>query len=388
MITPATRTTLVNEYYFSVKLKEIELMNRAGKKVINLGIGNPDMPAPEIAIEAMTESARTYGTNGYQSYTGIPELREAFSEWYRKFYRVELNPVNEILPLIGSKEGIMHISMAFINPNDKVLVPDPGYPTYSAVSLMVGAEVLYYSLKEENGWEPDFEELEKQDLSGVKLMWVNYPNMPTGKPASYNLYRKLVDFGKRHGILICNDNPYSFILNDNPISILETEGSKGFVLELNSMSKSHNMAGFRVGMVAGESTLISYILKVKSNMDSGMYKPLQLAAVKALSCDKEWYSSLNEEYRKRRNLVWKIFDATGSIYDKNQTGMFVWAKIPSTTHSSVEFSDKYLHESNVFITPGHIFGSNGEGFARISLCCNEATLSEALKRVGGVKSEE
>ncbi|NCB98912.1 MAG: aminotransferase class I/II-fold pyridoxal phosphate-dependent enzyme, partial [Bacteroidia bacterium] len=328
------------------------------------------------------------GTNGYQSYTGIPELREAFSEWYRKFYRVELNPANEILPLIGSKEGIMHISMAFINPNDKVLVPDPGYPTYRAVSLMVGAEVVNYNLKEENGWEPDFEEIEKQDLSGVKLMWVNYPNMPTGEPASYDLYRKLVDFGKRHGILICNDNPYSFILNDNPISILEIEGSKGFVLELNSMSKSHNMAGFRLGMVAGESSLISYILKVKSNMDSGMYRPLQLAAVTALSCDKEWYSSLNEEYRKRRNLVWKIFDATGSIYDKNQTGMFVWAKIPSTTHSSVEFSDKYLHESNVFITPGHIFGSNGEGFARISLCCNEATLSEALKRVGGVKSEE
>jgi len=381
MITPANRTTLVNEYYFSVKLKEIEQMNRAGKKVINLGIGNPDMPAPGNAIEAMAESARTYGTNGYQSYIGIPELREAFSAWYRKYYRVELDPVSEILPLIGSKEGIMHISMAFINPNDKVLVPDPGYPTYRAVSLMVGAEVVNYNLKEENGWEPDFAELEKQDLSGVKLMWVNYPNMPTGEPASYDLYRKLVDFGKRHGILICNDNPYSFILNDNPISILEIEGSKGIVLELNSMSKSHNMAGCMGGMGAGESTLISYILKVKSNMDSGMYRPLQLAAVKALSCDKDWYSSLNEEYRRRRSLVWKIFDATGSSYDTNQTGMFVWAKIPSTTRSSVECSDKYLHESNVFITPGHIFGSNGEGFARISLCCNEATLSEALERI-------
>ncbi|MCK9628705.1 MAG: aminotransferase class I/II-fold pyridoxal phosphate-dependent enzyme [Bacteroidales bacterium] len=381
MITPATRTTLVNEYYFSVKLKEIEQMNKAGKKVINLGIGNPDMPAPKDAIETMVDSARSYGTNGYQSYTGIPELRKAFSDWYKEFYRVELNPANEILPLIGSKEGIMHISMAFINPKDKVLVPDPGYPTYKAVSLMVGADVINYNLKPENSWEPDFDELENMDLSGVRLMWVNYPNMPTGQPASYNLYRKLIDFGTKHGILICNDNPYSFILNDKPISILEIEGSKGIALELNSMSKSHNMAGFRVGMLAGESRLISYVLKVKSNMDSGMYRPLQLAAVKALSCNREWYESLNKEYIRRRDLVWQIFDATDSVYDKEQKGMFVWAKIPGNFHSSEEFSDKYLHESNVFITPGHIFGSNGEGFARISLCCNEETLLEALERV-------
>lgn len=383
MITPANRTTLVNEYYFSVKLKEIEQMNKAGKKVINLGIGNPDMPAPEQAIQAMVKSANTYGTNGYQSYTGIPELRQAFSEWYKKFYRVELDPDNEILPLIGSKEGIMHISMAFINPNDNVLVPNPGYPTYKAVSLMVGANVINYNLKHENSWEPDFDEIEKLDLSNVKLMWVNYPNMPTGQPASYSLYRKLVDFGKKHRILICNDNPYSFILNDNPISILEIEGSKGIALELNSMSKSHNMAGFRVGMVAGDSRLISYVLKVKSNMDSGMYRPLQLAAANALSCDRDWYQSLNENYKRRRDLVWQIFDATGSVYDREQKGMFVWAKIPGTAHNSAEFSDRYLYESNVFITPGHIFGSNGEGFARISLCCNEETLIEALERVRG-----
>ncbi|MEN6568618.1 MAG: aminotransferase class I/II-fold pyridoxal phosphate-dependent enzyme [Rikenellaceae bacterium] len=381
MITPAQRTSLVNEYYFSIKLKEIDQMNRDGKKVINLGIGSPDMAAPHEAIEAMVNSARTYGTNGYQSYIGIPELRNAFSKWYKHFFRVELDPEKEILPLMGSKEGIMHVSMAFLNPGDKVLVPNPGYPTYSSISLMVGAEIIPYNLKYQNSWEPDFQELENMELSGVKLMWVNYPNMPTGKPASYELYKKLIDFGKKHGILICNDNPYSFILNDNPISILEIEGAKETAIELNSMSKSHNMAGFRIGMVAGESRLISYILQVKSNMDSGMYKPLQMAAAQALSCNEDWFNKINDEYKRRRELVWQIFEATGSTYDKRQSGLFVWAKIPQDYDNSSNFSNKYLYESSVFIAPGFIFGTNGEGFARISLCCNIETLNEALNRI-------
>lgn len=381
MITPAQRTSLVNEYYFSIKLKEIDQMNRDGKKVINLGIGSPDMSAPHEAIEAMVNSARTFGTNGYQSYIGIPELRNAFSKWYKRFFRVELDSEKEILPLMGSKEGIMHVSMAFLNPGDKVLVPNPGYPTYSSISLMVGAEIIPYNLKYQNSWEPDFQELENMELSGVKLMWVNYPNMPTGTPASYELYKKLIDFGKKHGILICNDNPYSFILNDNPISILEIEGAKEIALELNSMSKSHNMAGFRIGMVAGDSRLISYILQVKSNMDSGMYKPLQMAAAQALSCSEDWFKKINDEYKRRRELVWKIFEATGSTYDKRQSGLFVWAKIPQDYENSTSFSNKYLYESNVFIAPGFIFGTNGEGFARISLCCNLETLNEALKRI-------
>ena len=381
MITPAQRTSLVNEYYFSIKLKEIDQMNRDGKKVINLGIGSPDMSAPHEAIEAMVNSARTYGTNGYQSYIGIPELRNAFSKWYKHFFRVELDPEKEILPLMGSKEGIMHVSMAFLNPGDKVLVPNPGYPTYSSISLMVGAEIIPYNLKYQNSWEPDFQELENMELSGVKLMWVNYPNMPTGTPASYELYKKLIDFGKKHGILICNDNPYSFILNDNPISILEIEGAKETAIELNSMSKSHNMAGFRIGMVAGDSRLISYILQVKSNMDSGMYKPLQMAAAQALSCNEDWFNRINDEYKRRRELVWKIFEATGSTYDKRQSGLFVWAKIPQDYENSTSFSNKYLYESNVFIAPGFIFGTNGEGFARISLCCNIETLNEALNRI-------
>ncbi|MBP9018941.1 MAG: aminotransferase class I/II-fold pyridoxal phosphate-dependent enzyme [Bacteroidales bacterium] len=381
MITPAQRTSLVNEYYFSIKLKEIDQMNRDGKKVINLGIGSPDMAAPHEAIEAMVNSARTYGTNGYQSYIGIPELRNAFSKWYKHFFRVELDPEKEILPLMGSKEGIMHVSMAFLNPGDKVLVPNPGYPTYSSISLMVGAEIIPYNLKYQNSWEPDFQELENMELSGVKLMWVNYPNMPTGKPASYELYKKLIDFGKKHGILICNDNPYSFILNDNPISILEIEGAKETAIELNSMSKSHNMAGFRIGMVAGESRLISYILQVKSNMDSGMYKPLQMAAAQALSCNEDWFNRINDEYKRRRELVWQIFEATGSTYDKRQSGLFVWAKIPQDYDNSSNFSNKYLYESSVFIAPGFIFGTNGEGFARISLCCNIETLNEALNRI-------
>jgi len=381
MITPAHRTTLVNEYYFSVKLKEIDELNKQGKKIINLGIGNPDMPAPESAIAELVKSACAKGTNGYQSYIGIPELRQAFSKWYDKYYRVRLNPDDEILPLIGSKEGIMHISMAFLNPGDKVLVPDPGYPTYRAVSQIVGANVIDYDLKKENSWEPDFEQLERIDLRGVKLMWVNYPNMPTGQPANYELFSHLIEFGHKHNILICNDNPYSFILNDKPLSLLEIEGAKDVALELNSMSKSHNMAGFRIGVVAGDSRYINYVLKIKSNMDSGMYKPLQIAAVNALSCDESWYKKINTEYKLRRELVWQIFDATGANYDKNQTGLFVWAQIPDSQKDAFEYSDHYLNKANVFLTPGTIFGTNGSRFARISLCCNQQTLKEALERI-------
>jgi aspartate/methionine/tyrosine aminotransferase len=385
MISPAKRTALVGEYYFSLKLKEIENMNSLGKKVINLGIGNPDMPAPEIVAEQLSVTAHMAGSNGYQSYNGTPELRKAFARWYMDYYRVKLDPSEEILPLMGSKEGIMHISMAFINPGDKVLIPNPGYPAYRSVSLIVGAEIIDYDLKEKNNWEPDFEFLESTDLSGVKLMWVNYPNMPTGKKATYELFSKLIDFGRRHNILICNDNPYSFILNENPISIFETEGSKETAIELNSMSKSHNMAGFRVGMVAGNSSFISNILKIKSNMDSGMYRPIQVAAAAALGSGREWYASINHEYLKRRELVWRLFDLLACRYDKEQTGLFVWAKIPDAYKDCYSLSDLYLYKSGVFITPGAIFGTNGERFVRISLCSRQEMLEEAINRINKLK---
>jgi aspartate/methionine/tyrosine aminotransferase len=381
MIKPADRTQLVQEYYFSQKLKAIEQMNKEGKNVINLGIGNPDQLPPQNALDEFVAAIQTYGIHGYQSYVGIPELRNAFATWYNTFYNVELDSKTEILPLMGSKEGIMHISMAFLNPGDKVLIPNPGYPTYRAVSLIVGAEVVDYDLKPKNNWYPDFHELEKLDLTGVKLMWVNYPHMPTGQPASLDIFQKLIDFGKKHSILICNDNPYSFILNDKPLSILSITGAKDIALELNSLSKSHNMAGFRVGMVAGNSELIGYVLKIKSNMDSGMYKPLQMAAVKALGNPKTWYNSINKEYKIRRELVWKLFDILGAQYDKAQTGMFIWARIPEKYKHTFEFCDMILDKANVFITPGAIFGSNGDNFARISLCSSSKLLNEAIERI-------
>lgn len=381
MIKPADRTQLVQEYYFSKKLKEIELLNKQGHKVINLGIGNPDMLPPKDSLTELNRAVNMPDNHGYQSYKGIPELRNAFSQWYKNFYNVKLDSDSEILPLMGSKEGIMHISMAFINPGDKVLIPNPGYPTYRSVSLIVGAEIVDYDLKYENNWYPDFDALEKLDLEKVKIMWVNYPNMPTGQPASMEIYKKLIDFGKKHNILICNDNPYSFILNENPISILSIPGSKDIALELNSLSKSHNMAGFRVGMVAGNSELINHVLKIKSNMDSGMYKPLQLAAANALGNDKEWYNSINDEYIKRRELVWQLFDNLDAEYDKTQTGMFVWAKIPKEFTDGIEFSDSILNRTKVFITPGNIFGSNGNGYIRISLCSSSETLKKAIERI-------
>lgn len=383
IIQPAKRTESVQEYYFSRKLKEIVQMNaeRAQKgeaPVINLGIGSPDGMPPADAIEALCESAQQPGNHAYQSYVGLPELRQAFADWYSRWYGVELDPAKEIQPLVGSKEGILLISLAFLNAGDKVLVPDPGYPTYSSASKLVEAEIVTYDLKEDNGWQPDFEALEQMDLTGVKIMWTNYPNMPTGGPATEELYAKLVDFGHRHGILICNDNPYSFILNDNPLSILAQPGAKDCCLELNSLSKAHNMAGWRVGMVAADSEVISQILKVKSQMDSGMYKPLQLAAVEALRQGPEWFEQLNAEYARRRVLAGEIFDMLGAEYDHNSAGMFLWGKV---NQSGEAVSDKVLYEAGVFITPGFIFGKNGEQYIRISLCAKPEVLQQAAANI-------
>lgn len=383
IIRPAKRTETVQEYYFSKKLKEIAQMNserqaRGEDPVINLGIGSPDGMPPVSSIEALCESAVQPGNHAYQSYVGLPQLRQAFADWYSRWYGVQLDPKTEIQPLVGSKEAILLISLAFLDKGDKVLVPDPGYPTYSSASRLVEAEIVSYDLCEENGWEPDFEALEKMDLSGVKIMWTNYPNMPTGASASEQLYDRLVDFGKRHGILICNDNPYSFILNDNPISILARPGAKDCCLELNSLSKAHNMAGWRIGMVAAEENIIKEILKVKSQMDSGMFKPLQLAAVQALAQGSEWFTQLNEEYRRRRELASEIFDIIGAEYDRNSSGMFLWGKVGQ---SGREVSDKLLYEAGVFITPGFIFGKNGENYIRISLCAKPEVLKLAAGKI-------
>ncbi len=381
MIEPANRISEVKEYYFSKKLREIDEMRQQGIDVINLGIGNPDRSPSDVVLDELKTSSENKNNHGYQSYIGIPELRNAFSSWYQKYFKVEFNPANEILPLIGSKEGIMHISMAFLNKGDKVLVPNPGYPTYASVSKLVEAEIINYDLKEELNWQPDFDELEKQDLSKVKLMWVNYPNMPTGANATLELFEKLVAFGKKHNILICNDNPYSFILNDNPLSIFRVEGAKDIAIELNSLSKSHNMAGWRIGMVTSNPTFIQYILRVKSNMDSGMFKPLQLAAAKALSLEKEWYDEVNKEYFERRELVWEIMDILNCNYDKSQSGMFIWAKIPDSVNSAIDLSDEVLNDAHVFITPGTIFGTQGDKYIRISLCAKQDVLKESIKRI-------
>ncbi len=380
-ITPAERLNTVSEYYFSKKLKEVAEMNAAGKNVINLGIGSPDLPPAKDAIDVFCTEIRKPDVHGYQPYVGIPELRKAFADWYQKWYGVELNPNKEIQPLIGSKEGILHISLAFLNPGDKVLVPNPGYPTYTSVSNLVGAQIITYDLDENNNWQPDFEALEKMDLSDVKLMWTNYPNMPTGAPATIELYQQLVDFGKRHGIVICNDNPYSFILNDKPLSILSIEGAKDICIELNSMSKSHNMPGWRMAMLASNAQFIEWVLKVKSNIDSGQFKPMMLAAVKALQASPEFHQEMNTTYRKRRIIAEQIMEALGCVFDPKQTGMFLWGKIPATYSGSAALADKMLYESNVFLTPGFIFGSNGNNYIRISLCCKEELLQEAFNRM-------
>ena len=380
-ISPADRLSSVSEYYFSRKLKEVAAMNAAGKGVISLGIGSPDMPPSEETVETLCTEAHNPNGHGYQPYVGIPELREAFARFYKRWYGVELDAKSEIQPLIGSKEGILHVTLAFVNPGEQVLVPNPGYPTYTSLSSLLGAEVVSYDLKEENGWMPDFDELERMDLSRVKLMWTNYPNMPTGANATPELYERLVDFARRKGIVIVNDNPYSFILNDNPMSILSVEGAKECCIEFNSMSKSHNMPGWRIGMIAANPTFISWILKVKSNIDSGMYRALQLAAVKALDAEADWYEGNNANYASRRKTAEEIMETLGCTYDKNQVGMFLWGRIPDHLTDVEELTERVLHEARVFIVPGFIFGSNGSRYIRISLCAKNDMLEEALKRI-------
>ena len=383
IIAPAKRTGSVREYYFSIKNKEIaklsaERIARGEDPVINLGIGSPDGTPPRSAIDALCATAVRDGVHGYQPYTGIPELRQAFAAWYRRFYRVELDPATEIQPLTGSKEGILIASLAFLDKGDKVLVPDPGYPTYTSAAKMVEAEIVPYDLSPENGWQPDFDALEAMDLSGVKLMWTNYPGMPTGAKATRELYARIVDFALRHKILVINDNPYSFILNEEPLSILEVPGAKACCLEMNSLSKAHNMAGWRIGMVAGAADTIREILKVKSQLDSGMFQPLQRAAVEALSQGEEWFRELNAEYRRRKEVVWRIFDLIGAEYDRNTAGLFVWGKVPVP---GKEISDKYLYGCGVFITPGFIFGKNGEHYIRASLCAPVDVLEKAYGKI-------
>lgn len=380
-IEPAQRVSQVKEYYFSKKLKEVARLNAEGRDIISLGIGGPDRPPHARVVDTLCEYAHRSDTHGYQPYVGPVELRQAYADWYRRWYGVELNPANEIQPLIGSKEGILHITLAFVNPGDGVLVPNPGYPTYTSVSRLAGAEIFTYNLKEENAWYPDFDELESMPLDRIKLMWVNYPNMPTGAPATHELYEKIVDFGRRHNILIVNDNPYSFILNDNPISMLSVEGAKDVVIEMNSLSKSHNMAGWRMAMLASNAQFVEWVLKVKSNIDSGQFRPAMLAAVEALKCDSDWFDELNAVYARRRRVAERIMDALGCAFDPRQRGLFLWGKIPDAAESSEKFADNILYNARVFITPGFIFGSNGERFIRISLCATEEKMEEALTRI-------
>ncbi|HIE45841.1 MAG TPA: aminotransferase class I/II-fold pyridoxal phosphate-dependent enzyme [Flavobacteriaceae bacterium] len=367
MINRANRLNQVKEYYFSTKLQEIRTLIADGKPIINLGIGSPDLAPPKVVIEAITKSIAEENKHSYQSYQGLPEFREAISSFYNRNYDVVLNPLNEVLPLMGSKEGIMHISMAFLNEGDEVLIPNPGYITYSSVAKMIGAKPIFYDLSEENNWFPNFEELEKKDLSKVKIMWLNYPNMPTGSIATIKLFEKLILFAKNHKILLVNDNPYSFVLNNKPMSILAVNGAKEVALELNSLSKTFNMAGWRVGMLVGKAGYIKTVLQVKSNMDSGMFYGIQKGAISALQITNGWFNKMNSVYKKRREIVWRILDNLDCTYDKNAVGLFVWAKIPKG-ESSKEFSDELLYNSNVFITPGIIFGTKGEDYIRISLC--------------------
>lgn len=381
-IIPAERLKSVSEYYFSTKLKEVAEMNAKGLNVISLGIGSPDLPPSTETIRVLAETAAIPNVHGYQPYVGLPELRKAFADWYQKWFQVELSPVDEIQPLIGSKEGILHISMAFLNPGDGVLVPNPGYPTYMSVSNLVQADVISYELDENNNWEPDFEALEVMDLSKVKLMWVNYPNMPTGASASLTLFEKLVAFGMKHNIVIVNDNPYSFILNNNYLSILQVPNAKEICIELNSMSKSHNMPGWRMGMLASNTQFVEWILKVKSNIDSGQFKPMQLAAIAALNNSEEWHQEMNNDlYRKRRLIAEKIMLKLGCTFDPTQVGLFLWGKIPATYKNSGELADKLLYDARVFVTPGFIFGDKGNQYIRLSLCANENMLQEAYDRI-------
>lgn len=380
-IRPADRVADIKEYYFSRKLREIAELNARGLDIISLGIGGPDCPPDAEVIETLSEEAARPGNHSYQPYVGLPELREAFAGWYEKWYGVKLDPRTEIQPLIGSKEGILHTTLAFVNPGDGVLVPDPGYPTYTSVSRLAQAEVFTYDLTGENGWMPDFEALERLPLDRIKLMWVNYPHMPTGTPANRRVLEQIIDFGRRHNIVIAHDNPYSFILNDNPQSILSIEGAKDIAIEMNSLSKSHNMAGWRVAMLASNPQFINWILKVKSNIDSGQFKPVMLAAVKALSLGREWYDGLNAMYGRRRKIAERIMTAIGCQFDPAQKGLFLWGRIPDGETGSEAVADRVLNEARVFVTPGFIFGRNGDRYIRISLCATEENLERALGRI-------
>ena len=380
MITTAKRLESVEEYYFSSKLREVRQLLSEGNPIINMGIGSPDLHPSKEVIEAIKNAMHDENAHQYQSYQGLPELRKGFADFYATHFGVTLDFNTEILPLMGSKEGIMHISLAFLNEGDAVLIPNPGYPTYTSVTKLVGAEPIYYDLKENNNWEPDFWTLEKQDLSKVKIMWVSYPHMPTGATGSLDLFEKLVAFAKKHNILLVNDNPYSFVLNENPISILQVDGAKEVSLELNSLSKTYNMAGWRVGMVSGNVNFIDAILKVKSNMDSGMFYGIQKGAIAALQLDKSWFAEQNKIYQKRRALTFELAKKLGCTFDENSVGLFVWAKLPAGIDSSEKFIDEILYEKHIFITPGTIFGSNGEGYIRFSLCVAEAKIKDAIER--------
>ena len=385
-IKPANRLSAVAEYYFSRKLKEVARLNAEGKDIISLAIGSPDMPPSRQTIDKLCEVARQDDAHGYQPTMGTPELRRAMAGFYKRWFGVDLNPDTEIQPLIGSKEGILHVTLAFVNPGDKVLVPNPGYPTYTSLSKILGAEVVNYNLREDDGWQPDFDELESMDLTGVRLMWTNYPNMPTGAPARMETYEKLVSFARRHSIVVVNDNPYSFILNENPVSLLQVPGAKDCCVEFNSMSKSHNMPGWRVGMCASNSTFIQWILKIKSNIDSGTFRGIQIAAAEAYNNSDAWHRQANiETYRQRRKLAEMIMRELGCTFDENQAGMFLWGKIPDEYADAEELTEKVLHEARVFITPGFIFGSNGERYIRVSLCAKDAKMEEALERIKAMK---
>lgn len=385
-IKPASRLDAVQEYYFSRKLKEVARLNAEGQDIISLAIGSPDQPPSPQTIDKLCEVAHDPSAHGYQPTMGTMELRKAMADFYHRWYGVEVDAASEVQPLIGSKEGILHITLAFVNPGDEVLVPNPGYPTYTSLSKILGAKVVNYNLDEDNGWQPDFEELEHRDLSRVKLMWTNYPNMPTGGDARMETYRKLVDFARRHDIVVVNDNPYSFILNEHPLSLLQVEGAKDCCIELNSMSKGYNMPGWRVGMCVSNPQFISWILKIKSNIDSGTFRGLQLAAAEALTTNtEEWHREYNiNVYRRRREIAERIMQALGCTYDDSQVGMFLWGKIADKYDNAEQLTERVLHEARVFITPGFIFGSNGERYVRISLCAQDDKMQEALRRIGGL----
>lgn len=382
-ITPAERVSAVQEYYFSRKLKEVAKLNAEGQDIISLAIGSPDMPPSAQTVKKLCEIAAQPNAHGYQPTMGTPELRQAMAHFYKQWYNVDLDPNTEVQPLIGSKEGILHVTLAFVNPGEKVLVPNPGYPTYTSLSKILGAQIVNYNLREDNGWQPDFEELEQMDLSNVKLMWTNYPNMPTGGNARRETYERLVAFAKKHGIVVVNDNPYSFILNEHPMSLLQVPDAKDCCIEFNSMSKSHNMPGWRVGMCASNATFISWILKIKSNIDSGTFRGLQLAAAEAYNTNTaEWHREANiNTYRRRRDIAEQIMTTLGCTYNPSQVGMFLWGRIPDSYADAEELTERVLHKARVFITPGFIFGSNGKRYIRISLCAKDEKIKEALQRI-------